>query len=231
MNFSTRPQRDAIMNNPWALLWNRWAPALLSTPVMLAAYVVLAMATPGLLAARAGFWVGLSIASFLAGLLIGTFSRLLGVYAVRGAAQEGVPQRQGITAAQLALIATWFIYPRMGVEHGFWTYLVAFLVLGVVAAATITLVARWQTVQSGATALRPAVRANTTTGPTRPNKVAPRWAQRVAAVCLALGVVSLVRLLTDGTPHFLWGGLALLVIGALLPTLVVALGGGRHPEA
>ena len=211
-------------------LLSKWGPALASWPVPLAAYLGVAALFPGVLSSAAGFLTGLAIATLAASLALGLVSRALGLY-VRDPHGEPRtdPQRQGIFAAETALLISYFVFPRFGVVQPLWLYIVAFFLAGAVGMAAIGAVAGGKArLRMRDTTLPPAPPPRRT-GPDDA-KVAPKWAQQVAAACLIFGVVSLVRLVLGGEQYFLWGGLALLAVGALLPSLVVAAGGGVKPD-
>ena len=196
--------------------------------MIFAAYLTLGVAAPGLLATLWGFWLGLAAATTLVAMMVGALSRRAGWYAPSPSGTiERDPRRQGNVSAQLALIAAWFLFERFGIEHSIWIYLIALLIVSVLAMETFALVARWRNGEPAPVVAQPAPVTAIQTPHSAPGKIAPRWVQRVAGVCLTLGALSLFRLLLEGTPHFLWGGLALLALGALLPALVVALGGGQ----
>jgi hypothetical protein len=216
-------RKGDAMDEGWTALWRKWMPALLATPVMLAVYVTVAIVVPALLETTGGFLACLALATFAGCAAIALVSRALGVYARRRDI-EGTPQRQGITSTQLALIAAWLIFPRMGIYHSGWVYVVAFALVGVLGSWVMALVAGRD---DGTTPSSTHRFEHATGGPTG-GRVAPQWACRVAALFVILSVVSFVRLYTDGTPHFLWGGIALLLLGVLLPSIVVALGGGSE---
>jgi hypothetical protein len=222
---NVRPEQSEQYTWPW--LRQRWMPALLSAAVLFAAYSLLALAAPALLATTAGLWLGLLGVTIVVCALLGLVGRGLGWYVADGQGQPlHDPQRQGLTGAQLGLLAALVVFARQGLDYSWLTYLGLLLAVGVAGMATLALVAGPRRVGDSAPAW---TAATTTGGPSRRTRVAPRWAQYIGRVCLCLGVVSLVRLLIDGTPYFLWGGLTLLAIGVLLPGLVVALGGGREP--
>ena len=211
----------------WPWLRQRWMPALLSAAVLFAAYSLLAVVAPTLLATTAGLWLGLLGVTIGVCALLGLVGRRLGWY-VRDSQGQPLhdPQRQGLTGAQLGLLAAIIVFARLGLDYSWLTYLGLLLAVGVAGMATLALIAGPRRADQR---VQPRAATTTTGGRSRRVKVAPRWAQNVGRVCLCLGVVALVRLLLDGTPYFLWGGLTLLAIGVLLPGLTVALGGGREP--
>ncbi|MBA3946010.1 MAG: hypothetical protein H0X37_15770 [Herpetosiphonaceae bacterium] len=219
------------MENSWGAIWYKWAPALLTAPFMLVAYLAAALLVPHWLASHLGFWLVLVITTAVAGLVLATISRRLNLF-IRDAKGTFLrdPELQGNTSSQLAVLACWFILPRLGIQQPFWSYVIASLAVGAVSMAIFPLVASWTTKAQTASAGRRPLAASIS-GSRPSTKIAPPWAQRVAKICLALGALSLFRLIIDHTPHFLWGGLILLAVGSLLPSLVVILGGGREPQA
>lgn len=152
-------------------LARRWGPGLLSTPIMLLAYVGLAVEAPRLLTTFGGFLLGLSLASAIVSLVIAGMSRWLGLYSPdeRGEPRHS-PQRQGITATQLALLLSALFFPRFNVDQPWWVYVLAYFLLGTVGMATFALIAgQRSTSASVAGTTRPALRAR------RQAEVAPLW--------------------------------------------------------
>lgn len=213
-------------------LLGKWGPGLLSWPLPLAAYCGLALVAPGVLGTPAGFIAGIAVAALAGVLVAALISKALGLYRRDANGNTRIdPQRQGIFAAETALLVAYFALPRFDIEQPLWLYALAFFVAGGAGMAATGVVAgrraRLSMPRGTSLPARPAEMRR----PAPPARVAPLWAQRISAACIALGAVALVRLLFGGESYFLWAGLGLLVGGALLPSLVVLLGGGRAPDA
>lgn len=226
-----RTERSPAVGNTEDLL-SKWGPGLASWPLPLAAYLGLAVWAPELIGTAVGFVAGLAAAALAGVLLAALISKALGLYR-RDAHGEmrADPARQGIFAAETALVIAYFILPRLGIEQPIWLYVPAFFVVGAAGMAATGLVAgrraRLNTALDVQLPEHPSLAQPQGSKPA----IAPTWAQRIAATCMALGGVALIRLLLGGESYFLWGGLVLLAFGALLPSIVVMFGGGRTPDA
>lgn len=215
--------------SPPHAFWQRWGPGLLSTPLLLAAYGLLAWWAPAWLTSAGGWLAAVSLVSVLVCLVLGLVGRWRGWYAPDASGQPRMdPRRQAFTATQLALLLSWPIFAARGSAPSLLTFLVAFILVAALGHAALA----WAggqarpPAESAAPPASPA--ADPTTPPTRSrvSRVAPRWVQRCARLCLSFGILALFRLLMEQDLTYLWVGLVLISLALLGPSLVVALGGG-----
>ena len=230
------------MNNaytfPW--LWQRWRLVFISTPIMAAAYIALAVIAPDLFRTSTGFVAGLSAVTLVASLGLAFFLRSLGLFGpqINDSGTAGV--KNGSGTAQIAMPIAALLLWRAGFIYSFSTYLLAFVLVSLICGVVFDIVSKRKHEPFLATAAVTPSRAPTTAaqpvqatgrvGRARPAKVAPRAVQIVARVLLGLGVVAIIRLLAGHEAIFLWGGLALIAAALILPSLVVWIGGGVEED-
>lgn len=212
-------------------LGRRWGPGLLTTIPMAAAYIGSAVALPQFMASTIGFLGVLSAASVVVGAVIGGIGRAVGWYTPGGAAIDA--RRQGNTATQLALLLCWPVLQMLGFVQPWWAYAIAFFVLAAIGRLVFALVsgqarsaptnnvARLQT-----TSFRHAARVPGM-APRRAPQIAPSWLRRLARICFMFGLLALARFAIEQRMEYLWVGSGLLLFALIVPSLVVALGGGH----
>jgi hypothetical protein len=227
------------MNNaytfPW--LWQRWRLVLISTPIMAAAYIALAVIAPDLVRTSTGFVAGLSAVTLVASLGLAFFLRSLGLFGPQINDDGAAGVKNGSGTAQLAMPIAALLLWRAGFVYSFSTYLLAFVLVSLICGVVFDIVSKRKHEPFLATAAVTLPRAPTTPvqatasrGRARPAKVAPRSAQIVARVLLGLGVVAIIRLLAGHEAIFLWSGLALIAVALILPSLVVWIGSGVEED-
>ena len=125
------------------ILWVKWGLALLTTPSMLAAYLVLAATNFPWLHEPVGFFFGYGLTTGIVCGLIGLLGRQLGLYQPQqfGAIPRAAA-RQGVTATELGLLFASFWFPAFGFEPGFWLFLLTFFAVSVIGRETFVLVSR-----------------------------------------------------------------------------------------
>jgi hypothetical protein len=240
---ATRNTRhEEAMNNaytfPW--LWQRWRLVFISTPIMAAAYIALAVIAPDLVRTSTGFVAGLSAVTLAASLGLAFFLRSLGLFSpqINAAGTAGV--KNGSGTAQLAMPIAALLLWRAGFVYSFSTYLLAFVLVSLICGLVFDIVSKRKhepfmasvavTPSRVPTAAARPVQATGSRGRTRPVRVAPRSVQIAARIMLGLGIVAIIRLLVGHEAIFLWGGLALIAVALILPSLVVWIGGGVEED-
>ena len=192
----------------WLWFLQSWMPGVMCAPLVLMAFVTVVAIEPTWVSTTMGFLLTLGGTIFAVDLVLAIIRRWWRyVWAEPWEVRIFEAAPQGIAANQLGVIGVALLFPRLGVEQPWWVYVVAFVLFG--------LLGRWVF----------SIIVDAVEVPKK--QIAPVWTQRVATLFLAFSGVSFVRLMMQGTPHFLWGGIILLLIGLILPQLVTLFGGGR----
>lgn len=215
-------------------LVQRWGAGVLTTIPMFAAYVALGMALPQWMQTTGGFLIALSAATVGVSVVIGAIGRAMGWYTRNPASSAGTDaRRQGNTAAQLALLLSWPIFSNAGIAQSFWIYLLAFFLLGAIGRFTFAIISGQasadtpnRVVNQQTTSFRREMPSARFVTPRR-EQIAPGWLRRLARICFAFGLLALARLLIDQEIVYAWVGGGLLAFALIVPSLVVALGGGE----
>ncbi|MEM8531931.1 MAG: hypothetical protein AAGF95_13895 [Chloroflexota bacterium] len=195
----------------WLWFWQSWMPGVLCAPLVLAAFVAIVAIEPMWVSTTMGFLLTLGSTILVVDILLAIIRRWWRyVWAEPWEVHVFEAAPQGIAANQLAIIGAALLFPRLGVEQPWWVYIIAFVVFGLLGRWVFFIIVDAVDVSK--------------------KRVAPIWIQRVATLCLAFSGISFVRLMMQGTPHFLWGGITLLLIGLILPQLVTLFGSGNRVE-
>ncbi|NOK58535.1 MAG: hypothetical protein GFH27_549279n341 [Chloroflexi bacterium AL-W] len=195
----------------WLWFWQSWLPGVMCAPIVLLAFVATIVIEPLWLSTPMGFLLTLGSTAFVVDLVLAIVRRWWRhVWAEPWEVRIFEAAPQGIAANQLAVVGAGVLLPHLGITQPWWVYAIAFVIFGLIGRWVFSIV-----VDTAELSVKP---------------VAPAWTQQVATLFLAFSGISFVRLMLQGTPHFLWGGMALLLIGLILPQLVVMCGGGRTAE-
>lgn len=188
----------------------------LSAPLMLATYIGAAVGLPYAATDAINFCLWIVVVSLLASLLLAWGSRLMGLYRRDpfGTPRHS-PQLQGALAPAIALILAWWLLPRLNVQHPLWAYLVTLVGAITIGVLVCTVIAgrRARLVSSS-----PFFLAEPHHRRASGRHGAPAWLQPIASLLFVIGILSLVWVVLEGAPVFIW-----VAIGCITAALVLAL--------